>query len=317
MECNDDKYFYFEYEEGYIDFDAFKFNNDPTGDLWEQYTVTFDNCYEYSYFTDNRGDRNRELIENGIDYIIYKRTWLKGENVGLNYYVKFIIAPDGSLYSTVSELGASLVDGGFGPFRSYKYYLPASDEDTKTLDESVLGTYTICPEPSIYFENGTCKCTNGNGIGYGYKQVINGVEYTLVDDSTIVDQIAAGNFNLCTTFVNSMDNLFLKNNSFNSDIGFWDTSNVFSMRNMFLDATAFNQDIGSWNTSKVTDMHNMFENSNFNQDIGSWNTSSVTDMSQMFYYASNFNQDITCWCVTNISSEPTSFATSSSLTNAN
>ena len=145
LECNDDKYFYFEYEEGYIDFKAFKFNNDPTGDLWEQYRVTFDNCYEYSYFTDNSNDRNRELIENEIDYIIYKRTWLKGENVGQSYYVKFIIEPDGSLYSTVSELGASLVDGNFGPFRIYEYYLPASDEDTKTFEELVLGTYTICP----------------------------------------------------------------------------------------------------------------------------------------------------------------------------
>ena len=82
LECNDDKYFYFEYEEGYIDFTALKFNNDPTGDLWEQYTVTFDNCYEYSYFTDNGNDRNRELIENEIDYIVYKKNMVKRRKCG-------------------------------------------------------------------------------------------------------------------------------------------------------------------------------------------------------------------------------------------
>jgi len=39
-------------------------------------------------------------------------------------------------------------------------------------------------------------------------------------------------------------------------------------------------------------------------------------MSYMFN-DSNFNQDISGWCVTNIASEPTGFATSSSLTSAN
>ena len=316
MECNDDKYFYIEYEEGYIDFKAFKFNNDPTGDLWEQYGVTYDNCYEYSYFTDNGKDRNRELIENEIDYIIYKRTYLKGEKVGQSYYVKLIIESNGSLYSSVSELGASLVDGDFGPVQFYEYYIPATDERKKTYEELVLGTYTICPESSIYFENGTCKCSNG--IGLGDKQVIIGVKYNVVNDFTIVDQIAAGNFNLCTTFVNNMDKLFSFNNSFNSDIGFWDTSNVTDMGNMFNAAISFNQDIGGWDTSSVADMFGAFSLATaFNQNIGNWDTSKVTDMVNMFDIATAFNQDLSGWCVTNITSEPYDFAVNSALTNAN
>ena len=145
LECNDDKYFYIEYEEGYIDFDAFKFNNDPTGDLWEKFRVTYDNCYEYSSFTDNGYDANRELIENKIDYIVYKRTYIKGDFMGQSYYIKMSIEPDGSLYTTTSELGANLVDGDFGTAQYYQDYLPASDEDTKTFEELVFGTYTICP----------------------------------------------------------------------------------------------------------------------------------------------------------------------------
>ena len=76
---------------------------------------------------------------------MYKRTYIKGDFIGQSYYVKMSIEPDGSLYTTSSELGANLVDGNFGPVYSYQYYLTASDEDTKTFEEKVFGTYTICP----------------------------------------------------------------------------------------------------------------------------------------------------------------------------
>ena len=193
---------------------------------------------------------------------------------------------------------------------------------------------------NIAFDGGTCKCANASA---GDKTIINGTTYTVVDNTTIAGQIAAGNVNLCTTLVTNMDELFDDNSSFNSNISFWDTSNVTSMDTTFAGAssfnqdignwdtskviymnemfvgassfnqnigswdtsnvtnmsgtmsgTTFNQDIGSWDTSKVTDMQWMFHNSNFNQDIGSWNTSSVTNMSQMFW-SSNFNQDIGSW----------------------
>ena len=197
----------------------------------------------------------------------------------------------------------------------------------------------------IYLDsNGiTIKCPNA---AIGYTGVINGVTYTVVDNTTIRTEIANGNCNLCTTLVTNMtgdsntNSNFFNDESFNSNIGFWDTSNVTDMSSMFYGATAFNQDIGSWDTLSVTTMNSIFENATaFNQDIGNWDTSSVTDMVGMFYEASSFNQDIgswdtskvtgmermfwaadafnqdlSGWCVTNITSEPTGFATSS-LTN--
>jgi len=192
---------------------------------------------------------------------------------------------------------------------------------------------------SIYFENSTCKCPLAT---LGDSADINGVTFTVVDNSTIAGQIAAGNINLCTTLVTSMDNLFV-DSSFNSDIGFWDTSNVTSMDNLFKYAGQFNQDIGRWDTSNVTsfsvtffsannfnqdisswdtrslnNMYAMFaEAGDFNQNIGGWNTSSVTNMNEMFRDATAFNQDLTGWCVSNFSSEPTSFATNSALTDTN
>ena len=126
---------------------------------------------------------------------------------------------------------------------------------------------------NIAFDGGTCKCANASA---GDKTIINGTTYTVVDNTTIAGQIAAGNVNLCTTLVTDMSELFKGNTSFNSNIGFWDTSNVTNMSGT-MSGTSFNQDIGSWDTSKVTDMMDVcwcFFNSRYRQ----WNTSSVTNM---------------------------------------
>ena len=168
---------------------------------------------------------------------------------------------------------------------------------------------------SIYFDNNTCKCLTAT---VGDTEVINGVTYTVVDNTSIITQVAAANYNLCTTFVTDMNRLFIDNTSFNSDISFWDTSKVTDMRRMFQNATSFDQDIGNWNTAAVTNMRVMFYNvSIFNQDIGNWDTSKVTDMEYMFNQATSFNQNLTGWCVTNITTEPLSFAPGSSLRNVN
>ncbi|CAL6308799.1 unnamed protein product [Bathycoccus prasinos] len=89
---------------------------------------------------------------------------------------------------------------------------------------------------------------------------------------------------------------FYRKNTFNGDIGSWNTAQVTDMGYMFSDASAFNQDIGSWNTAQVTIMAGMFTfASAFNQDIGGWNIEKVTDMNNMFNRASAFNQDIGSW----------------------
>ena len=187
------------------------------------------------------------------------------------------------------------------------------------VQESTTSTSTTnTSTASIYFENNICKCPQAT---VGDTEVINGVTYTAVDNSTIAGQIANNNVNLCTTKVTDMDGLFNNNSSFNTDISFWDTTAVTNMRNMFFGASIFNQNIGSWDTSNVTNMEEMFNvarefnqdisnwnTSNvsnmrymfaqataFNQNIGSWNTSSVTNMYGMFYFASAFNQDLGSW----------------------
>ena len=156
-------------------------------------------------------------------------------------------------------------------------------------DEETLTTTTEPIFPIYLDSNGiTIKAYDFALVGNEYE--LNGVSYTVVDDSTIDAQIANANVNLCTTFVNNMSELFKDNSSFNSDINFWDTSSVTDMAGMFYEASSFNQDIGSWDTSKVTGME------------------------RMFWAAEAFNQDLSGWCVTNITSEPAGFATSS-LTN--
>jgi surface protein len=158
---------------------------------------------------------------------------------------------------------------------------------------------------TIYFENGTCKCPEATVGDVAYLST-GGVTreltaFTVVDNSSIATQIAAENYNLCTTLVTDMEGLFQNNSSFNSDISFWDTSNVTTMKSMFKWASAFNEDISDWDVSNVTDFEALFWGASvFNQDIGGWNTSSVTNMESTFEEASAFNQDISTWVTSNV-----------------
>ncbi len=193
----------------------------------------------------------------------------------------------------------------------------------------------------IYLDsNGvTVKATDAAVVGQSYP--LNGTFYTVVDNSTIAEQLANGNVNLCTTRVTNMSNLFNGDTTFNAPIGFWDTSNVTTMQTlfgqaelfnqdiskwdtsnvtdmgwMFFQARAFNQDISSWNTSQVQNMTDMFNGADvFNQNIGSWDTSEVTNMHRMFFGAENFNQNIGNWVTSSVTVMTEMFAYANSFNN--
>ena len=230
---------------------------------------------------------------------------------------------------------------------TYEIIYSVSDQagNSATATRTVILTEDIL----IYFEDGICKCPEAN---VGQSKTIDGVTYTVVDDDTIEDEINSQNYNLCTTAVSVMSGVggdgpgvrnFFNDTEFNSDISFWDTSNVTNMYRMFYGAVNFDQDISNWDMSNVVDMVKMFQDAeSFNQDISNWNVSSLRDMyatfsgalafnqplgswdvsnvigmDNIFNGASTFNQDLTNWCVTNFTTEPTDFATNSALTEAN
>ena len=157
---------------------------------------------------------------------------------------------------------------------------------------------------------------------------VNGVQYTKVDRSSLIDKRNAGeNLALvCTSGITDLNSMFRKkgqnantlgagignwdtssntsmsrifaNGNFNQDISNWDTSNVVNMYNAFQGASSFNQDISGWDTGKVTTMRWAFRRANrFNQDISGWNISSVNDMRGLFKDTEDFNQDISGWNV--------------------
>jgi len=180
---------------------------------------------------------------------------------------------------------------------TFNYSLAISGPSTA---QTVTGTIIVNnpAPPKIYFENGTCKCPDAS---VGDTTVINGTTYTAVNNSTIAGEITNSNYNLCTTLVTNMSNLFKDNHSFNYNIGSWDTSNVTNMSFLFNHARGFNQNISQWNVSNVTNMEGMFSNAHvFNQNIGSWNTSKVTTMEGMFAEALVFNQNISLWNTSNV-----------------
>ena len=214
---------------------------------------------------------------------------------------------------TWSDPGATATDNVDGD-------LTSSISITGTVDASTVGTYTLTYSvtdaasnsasttrtvivnqaviSSIYFENGTCKCPNATA---GETATISGTTYTSVDNSTIQGEVDNGNVNLCTTLVTDMTDVFKDKSSFNSDISFWDTSNVTLMNSMFADATNFNQDISGWDVSSVTNMSYMFYQATaFDQDIGNWDVSNVTNMYYLFAGAGNFNQNLNSWDVSNV-----------------
>jgi len=130
--------------------------------------------------------------------------------------------------------------------RVITYSVTDTAGNTTSVDRTIIVSAAVAS--SIYFENGTCKCPNATA---GDTADINGVSYKAVDNSTIVGQIANSNVNLCTTLVTNMQNLFSGKANFNSDIGFWDTSNITNMDRMFENASSFNQNISGWCVSNI------------------------------------------------------------------
>ena len=106
-----------------------------------------------------------------------------------------------------------------------------------------------------------------------------------------------GDFNdIDTSNIESMESLFLFNETFNGDITGWNVSSVISMDGMFSGATSFNQPIGKWKFPNVINMNNMFYGAeSFNQDISKWKFPNVENMKFMFSYAESFNQSIGKW----------------------
>ena len=193
---------------------------------------------------------------------------------------------------------------------------------------------TSCNQGDVPFylaENGiTIKAKDS--VFVGDQAMINGITYTLVNDSLIQEIRAQGwsdnsfindSCQIVTSLVTDMFNLFDDASSFNQDIGSWDVSNVTNMSNTFRGANVFNQDIGNWDVSNVTNMNHMFGGSEvnlrvhgsasaFNQNISNWDMSNVNDMTGMFSYATSFNQDIGNWDVSNVTNMSSLFYNASS-----
>lgn len=202
---------------------------------------------------------------------------------------------------------------------------------TFNIDGSKTITATFIENPIYLDENGiTIKAYSNSSVGEtGF---INGLEYKIVDESTLRTMIENGDdiTRIVTSKIENMYELFYNKPLFNQDISTWDVSNATSMSGMFNNAVSFNQDISVWDVSKVTGMAAMFKNAkkfnqdisnwnvgnvtwffsmfenaeSFNQPIGNWNTSKVVSIQQMFKNAISFNQDLNNWNLNKVGTDP-------------
>ncbi|MGB1167421.1 MAG: BspA family leucine-rich repeat surface protein, partial [Flavobacteriaceae bacterium] len=183
----------------------------------------------------------------------------------------------------------------------------ATATDTNNLPYSGNASLTLTIDPLFYLDsNGvTIKCS---GCSAGDTGMVSGTLYTAHDNTSISNKSKSDtDWNrVVTSLVTDMSDLFRHQNTFNQDIGSWDTSNVTNFHGMFEmnpqvnRNNSFNQNISAWDTSSATDMSFMFyAASAFNQNIGSWDTSSVTNMEYMFYNTP-FNQNIGAWDVSSV-----------------
>ena len=218
--------------------------------------------------------------------------YISGQYVVFNVFSQNISVTSGEIMTVKLELTSGNQNVGFLSLNTGNPYSRGRGSNDQLWDYifrvyTVPGSQSNTTTPSVYFENGTCKCPNAS---VGDTATISGTTYTVVNNSNIGAQVNSGNYNLCTSKVTDMNSLFKNKGSFNFDIGFWDTSNVTNMSSMFHNAYDFNKNIGSWDVSSVTNMYYMFKNADsFNQNIGGWNTSSVTNMEETLFSMRDFN----------------------------
>ena len=228
------------------------------------------------------------------------------------------VSSSGGTYDSGTQVTISAT-----PNSGYQFvdWSDGSTDASRTITMNSNTTVTANFEAAIIYldSNGvTVKANPGSSIGT--QETLNGNVYTIVDRSTLINKINAGEnvSYLVTSYITDMSDIFQGKASFNQDISSWDVSNVTDMEYMFQNATSFNQNISSWDVSNVTDMHGMFNNteqgttSAFNQSIGSWDVSNVTRMRWMFYRATSFNQNISSWDVSSVTNMEAMFRAASS-----
>tara|TARA_B110000037_G_scaffold130159_1_gene147874 strand:+ start:184 stop:2016 length:1833 start_codon:yes stop_codon:yes gene_type:complete len=212
-------------------------------------------------------------------------------NDGLGAVSKKVIKAGSAEYTegSILELTASANSGW--EFVKWAGALSGTDNPKQITLKSKTAVIAVYRNlaPIVLDNDGiTLKAKAGTSAGTSYE--INGITYTVVDNTMLKSWISAEKdlTKAVTTLVTDMKGLFKGKTTFNTNISSWDVSSVTTMEEMFEGATIFNKDISKWDTNKVTNMDKMFKS------------------------ATNFNQDLSKWCVTNLTTEPTDFVSGTS-----
>ena len=119
------------------------------------------------------------------------------------------------------------------------------------------GVTVLCPDVEVD-DAGLVGTKTYTRVDESYTKVDESDLRALSDDSTMWSSV-------CTSGVTDMNDMFNGTDSFNQDIGSWDTSSVTDMSGMFTHSTSFNQDLSGWCVYWISS-----EPSSFSSGAESW-----------------------------------------------
>lgn len=177
-------------------------------------------------------------------------------------------------------------------FRATKYNMPLNDWDVSKVThfgDSNLGMFQ-----STIFNQNLSNWNVENAVAFGF----------MFYDNYVFEGLGLENWNpiKSVTFLLTFGVVNAFNaNSFNPDLGSWNTPSCLNYQGMFQGQNVFNRNLNSWNVSAGTNFQSMFNGCiAYNQAIDNWNMSNAINISGMFRRCFVFNQDISEWNVSKV-----------------
>ena len=259
--------------------------------------------YQYDFEVD-WGDGNSETINvvNGIDIThVYDNT---GEYsiscIGLIPRLNFSCSPssglnyEGSKIIDIEAWGTNQWQSVYTMFNFCDNLGELSAQDIPNLSkcDSMAGMFSRCP-----------KFNGGTQFKNWDVSTIKSLRHAF---SKNYGKVGADTFNSDLTYwdvsnVENFESCFEACKGFNGDISKWNTKSAINFKWFMWGCNSFSGDISNWNMKNATNTKSMLNRCyEFDCDLSGWDMSKVESTEWMFYECKKFNGDIRNWDIRNV-----------------